>query len=130
MGMRELLAVGLGGAIGSVLRHALNVALLDRPAGAGFPLSTLLVNLTGCLLIGLIVQAHQAEAISATWRLFLVTGLLGGLTTFSTFGHDTLRVADAHGWRLAVANVAANVLLGLAAVAIGIGLGRGWWPKG
>jgi CrcB protein len=130
MEMRELLAVGLGGAIGSVLRHAMNVALLDRAAGSGFPLSTMLVNLTGCLLIGVIVQAHQAEAISATGRLFLVTGLLGGLTTFSTFGHDTLRVAAAHGWRLAVANVAANVLLGLAAVAIGIGLGRGWWPKG
>ena len=129
MGMRELLAVALGGAIGSMLRHAVNVALLDRAAATGFPWSTLLVNLGGCLLIGVIVQAHEAEAISTNGRLFLVTGLLGGLTTFSTFSHDTLRVADAHGWRLAAANVAANVLLGLAAVAIGIWLGRSWWPK-
>ena len=124
MEMRELLAVGLGGAIGSVLRHAMNVALLDRAAGSGFPLSTLLVNLTGCLLIGLIVQAHPAEAISATGRLFLVTGLLGGLTTFSTFGNETFTLLRSDRVTMAIAYGGISLLGGIVFAALGYMAGK------
>lgn len=107
--------VGLGGAVGSVLRYAVSLAF----ATSSFPYATLLVNLTGCLLIGLALPAwNRAPVLSDHLRLILVVGFLGGFTTFSAFGHETAVLLQQNPLRAAV-NVVANVTVGLGAVLFG-----------
>src|SRR5690606_31761018 len=88
-GMYHLLLVALGGAVGSALRHLVNLSAL-RLAGPGFPFGTLAVNLTGSFAMGVLVEliARRFGA-SNELRLFLMTGVLGGFTTFSAFSLDT-----------------------------------------
>lgn len=86
--MNTIIAVAAGGAIGSVLRYAVNVAAL-RWIGAAFPWGTFLVNLVGCFLMGAVATAFTARAGWAPeWRAFFATGVLGGFTTFSAFSLD------------------------------------------
>lgn len=126
--MRELVYVAIGGAGGAVLRYVISVAVQQRWSTA-FPLGTLCVNVIGCFAIGLAAQAHLASALSPTARLLLVTGLLGALTTFSTFGHETYRTFLDHGWAWAAGNIIANVIIGLIAVVLGAAIGRHVWPS-
>ena len=107
--IRNLLCVALGGAIGAMSRY-LVIDGVHRRWPSAFPAGTLVVNVTGCLLIGFLVQASAALSISPATRLLLITGLLGALTTFSTFGYDTLLCLDKYGWKLAATNIAANVV--------------------
>jgi len=92
---------------------------------SGFPFGTLVVNVLGCLLIGLLHGvAETKQIISPELRLFLMIGLLGGFTTFSTFGYETLALMhDAEIFR-AVGNVILQILMGLIAVWVGDMLGR------
>jgi CrcB protein len=116
----RLLLVGAGGFVGSVLRWALATLVQDTARGSAFPWGTLAVNALGCLAIGALAQlAETRSAISPEVRLLLATGLLGGFTTFSAFGNETLDLLRADARWLAAANVLANVLLGLAAVQLG-----------
>ena len=115
--MTNILLVGAGGFLGAVARYgaACLAGLLWKHQ---FPLGTLLVNLVGCFLIGLLLPGERSLA-GEQGRLFLVVGVLGGFTTFSAFGWETL-----HLWRtgspgLAAAYVLGSVLLGLAATALG-----------
>ena len=118
--MTRLLLVGAGGFVDSVLRWALSTLVQDAAHGARFPFGTLAVNVLGCLAIGVVVQlAETRSAIGAEVRLLVATGLLGGFTTFSAFGNETLDLLRADARALAAANVLANVLLGLAAVHAG-----------
>lgn len=92
--MMPWLLVMLGGALGSAARYAIGLAL--NPAQTtGFPLGTLLVNLIGCALIGFVAGTLQVSASPnvTAWRLFLITGVLGGFTTFSAFGLETIHLA-------------------------------------
>src|SRR5262245_66665157 len=84
------LIVFLGGGIGSMLRHGVNV-LMARALGTGFPYGTLTVNTTGSIVMGLLAGyfAFKGEA-TQSWRLFLMTGILGGYTTFSAFSLDAI----------------------------------------
>jgi CrcB protein len=86
----NFLIVFLGGGIGSMLRHAVNV-LTARWLGTGFPYGTLTVNITGSIVMGLLAGyfAFKGEA-TQSWRLFLMTGILGGYTTFSAFSLDAI----------------------------------------
>ena len=112
--------VAAGGAVGSVLRWALATLVQDAARGAHFPFGTLAVNVAGCLAIGALVELAEAHsAIGAEVRLLLATGLLGGFTTFSAFGNETLDLLRRDAMGLAAANVLANVALGLAAVHAG-----------
>lgn len=88
--MKNILLVGLGGFIGSILRYLMGVWAL-RYFSTGFPLSTLTVNLTGSLLIGLLAGTILKPS-SQTFQLFLMTGFCGGFTTFSTFSLEGLRL--------------------------------------
>ncbi len=108
--LREILLVALGGGVGSVCRF-LAASAMTR-AWPGFPAGTLLVNVLGCFLMGLLAGWTSDR----TLRAALGVGLLGGFTTFSAFGGDTLALAQGGAWKLAALNVAANVGLGLAAV--------------
>ena len=111
------LAVAVGGALGSLARHALNHLI---PAGR-FPVATVIVNLLGCLIIGLLAGMIAAKRLSLPmyWREFVFVGLLGGFTTFSTFGLDTFLLARTHSAGCAALNVGLQVLGGLAAVWLG-----------
>ena len=120
---REVLGVALGGAAGSLLRYGVSLLLETHPK-APFPFAILLVNVAGCFLIGLLSQAAQSYPVPEWLRITLATGVLGGLTTFSTFGLDTYRLAFTGEWLLSLANVAANLLLGLVAIGAGMMLVR------
>jgi fluoride exporter len=117
------LVVALGGALGALARWAVAEALPSSPGG--WPWATLLVNLTGCLLIGVLLAVLLERFPTAPWlRLFLATGVLGGYTTYSTFAVDVVRLADAGAWAAATGYVVASVLGGLLAVVVGLVLGR------
>jgi CrcB protein len=128
--MARLLAIFFGGGIGAVLRYLLQGFVQERAAAARgwaalFPWGTLAVNLSGCFAIGLLAGLFESRWLAApTLRSFVLIGVLGGFTTFSTFGFETFALARAGGWVLALGNVAASVLLGLAGVALGAALAR------
>jgi CrcB protein len=118
------IAVALGGALGSMARHLVNLELAHR-LERSVPHATFLVNVAGCLVIGVLAGriAGGKLAMSPTMRTFVFVGVLGGFTTFSTFGLDTFTLA--HGGEHAVAfwNIVGQVGLGLGAVALGYHLG-------
>ena len=92
--MQNLLAVGLGGFLGAIARYTMG-GFVDARLNTRFPWGTLAVNVLGCLLIGLLlglVSGRGQLSISESTRLFLVTGFLGSMTTFSTFGHETIEL--------------------------------------
>ena len=122
--MSRVLLVALGGALGSVARYGVGVAA-PRLLGAGFPWSTLLVNLLGSFLIALVMHLSLATAaISPATRLFLTTGVMGGFTTYSSFNYETLALVGEHLWGVAALNVAVTVVGCLAAGVLGQTLGR------
>ena len=94
MELSLVLYVGLGGALGSVSRYALTYMIQSR-LNSPFPVATLLINVTGSLLLGFVVRyAADSAALSAETRLLLTTGFCGGYTTFSTFSYETARLYD------------------------------------
>jgi fluoride exporter len=113
------LVVALGGALGALARWAVGEALPSSPAG--WPWATLAVNLTGCLLIGVLLGRLRTASLL---RPFLATGVLGGYTTYSTFAVDVVRLTDAAAWPVAAGYVVASVLGGLLAVVAGLVVGR------
>lgn len=122
--MFHILLVALGGAVGSVARYAAGLVAV-RLFGSGFPVGTLFVNVTGSFLIGLGLETLARRfGSSQELRLLLLTGVLGGYTTFSTFSLDTLSLYERGEVALAFVYVLTSVLLGLAAVAAGLALGR------
>lgn len=112
------LAIGLGGALGSMTRHGVNQLVLTRWAAAGYPLGTTLVNISGCLVIGLLAGLIATDRLTLpmTSREFVFVGLIGGYTTFSTFGLETFTLLRGGAMGLALVNVATQVVGGLAAV--------------
>jgi CrcB protein len=113
------LLVAAGGAIGAALRY-LVTGWAQKLWGAVFPWGTAVVNIAGCFFIGfLMTLAIELSSLRPELRLFLVTGILGGLTTFSTFGHETMHFAQEGATLLALANLALNVIAGFLAVLAG-----------
>ena len=119
----KCILVAFGGSIGAVSRYGISL-FANRIFGAGFPVGTLIVNLTGCFLIGLSFSLAEQKLIGPNIRLFFVTGFLGGLTTFSTYAIESV-IAGREGMHLAaLANLAANNIAGLSLVLVGLWLGR------
>lgn len=109
----------VGGGVGSLARYMVGTAISER-VGGRFPLGTVIINITGSFLIGL-VMTLLTERFPAhpNWRLLCVTGVLGGYTTFSTFEYETLRAMhDGDHW-IALLNVVGSVVLGYLAVWLG-----------
>jgi CrcB protein len=123
--MRAWIAVAIGGALGSVARHAVNHLVHQRWLTTRFPVGTVIVNLVGCFVIGLLAALLVSEriALRVYWREFVFVGLSGGFTTFSTFGVDTFVLAQTESPLQAAVNVAAQVIGGVVAVAVGYQLG-------
>lgn len=119
--MQVILAVGLAGAAGALLRHGLGL-MAAAWFGAGSPWGTLLINLVGCLGFGLGWSLLPAGA--PVLRLAVLTGFLGAFTTFSTFAHDSLQLLAAGRHGLLLLNLVAQNVLGGALVWLGAALGR------
>ncbi len=122
--MERLLLICLGGAIGTGLRYLTGVVAADW-LGTAFPYGTLIVNLSGALVIG-VVQQLGAEAllIPDNVRLFLTTGMMGGLTTYSTFSYETVRLMETGAWSQAWGKIVVTTTISLSLCFVGIGLGR------
>ncbi len=118
--MKAILLVAAGGAAGSVARYLMSGWALHHAVNWRFPLGTFVVNLTGCLIVGLLAGlAIRHELLSADVRLLLFTGLLGGFTTFSAFGLETFALLRKGETLVAGGYVAASVIVGLLAVGLG-----------
>lgn len=116
----ELILVALGGALGAVCRYLAGNAI-SKAVGSALPWGTFLINLGGCFAMGLLMTVIvERELLPAAWRLFLCVGLLGGFTTFSSFGYEALMLL-AEGNILAAAGYAGgSVVLGLVAAGVGV----------
>ena len=113
--MREILLLAFAGALGTLGRYGLS-GWAYRLMGERFPYGTLAVNITGCLLIGFVMQTGLVtEIIPRTYRFVITMGFLGAFTTFSTFSYETLRYVENGAWLFAIANAALNLVLGLSA---------------
>ena len=122
--MERLAWVCLGSALGGGLRYLAGQAA-STLLGVAFPYGTLFVNVTGSFLIGVIMHVGLAsDAISPTARLFLTTGVMGGLTTYSTFNYETLGMLREGAVFVAGLNLALTVVLCLAAGLLGLAAGR------
>ncbi|HEX9668591.1 MAG TPA: fluoride efflux transporter CrcB [Thermoanaerobaculia bacterium] len=122
---RSVLLVGVGGFLGSVCRYLLGGWVHGAIPFASFPYGTLLVNVSGCFLIGVLGGLTDArQVLGPDGRLFVLLGVLGGFTTFSSFAYETLALARDADYLRAFANVAAQVLLGLGAAWLGLTLVR------
>lgn len=126
--MVNVLWVGAGGFIGSILRYALSGLVQEWTRRDDFPVGTLAVNLLGCLIIGLLSQLAEARgAFSPETRAFVFIGILGGFTTFSTFGNETMNLLRDKESFLAVINITGHFVLGLGMVWLGRTLGHKIW---
>ena len=117
-----LVYVALGGALGALARYGISGSVYDR-MGEGFPWGTLVVNVVGCLALGLVLRWLQVAAVAPEVRPFLTIGLLGAFTTFSTFSFETVALLQEGQWLRAGLYVGGSVLLGLAAMIAGMALG-------
>lgn len=118
--MRAFLAVAAGGAVGSVLRYAVADPLNRRAS----PWGTVLVNLVGSFLIGVVVGWYSERGTDSLLRVFLGVGVLGGFTTFSTWTAETLALLEDGRVAAGLLNAAAPTVAGLLAAALGLALGR------
>ncbi len=118
--MSKLFLIGIGGFIGSVLRYLVSGYVQQITKSVEFPYGTLMVNLIGCGLIGFLSQLADTRGVfTAESRSFVFIGLLGGFTTFSAFGNETMNLLSDGENFFALANIAAHIVLGLGAVWIG-----------
>lgn len=118
----RLVLIAVFGAIGTLARYGLQGAVQIK-TGSTFPYGTLLINLTGCFLLGLIGQITLNRMIvPPEWRVAIAVGFFGGYTTFSSFGWETAKMFEAGEWLWATAYVAASVVLGLLLSVAGIRL--------
>ncbi|MDZ4815903.1 MAG: fluoride efflux transporter CrcB [Verrucomicrobiota bacterium] len=118
--MKDLLWVGLGGFIGSALRHLSTRGFELWAAQLKFPLGTFFVNILGCLAIGVLTALIEKTGwVSTPARLFLVTGVLGGFTTFSAFGLETFNFLRSGEYLAPALYITLSVFIGLGAVCLG-----------
>ena len=122
--MRMVVAIGVAGALGALARYGLEGFVSRRTSGA-FPWGTFVVNVSGAFALGLVITlALERWALAAWFRSALTIGFLGAYTTFSTLSFETYRLAEDRALGLAAANMLGSCAAGLAAVYLGIVLGR------
>jgi fluoride exporter len=117
--LQKLFYVGLGGFIGACLRYIVSI-YSPKLFGTQLPYGTLIVNVVGGILIGLIMELSlTTDLISPNLRLFLTTGMMGGLTTFSTFSYETVALFSEGSYILAMLNTGLNIFLSMTGVVVG-----------
>lgn len=118
--MIKLFFVALGGSIGASTRYLVSDWAAQR-FGSDFPYGTLIVNIVGCFIIGMFMQLMTDRIIvNPYWRLLITVGFVGGLTTFSSFSYETLKLVNDGELAFAIYNVASNMIVGFLATWIGI----------
>ena len=116
----SILAIALGGALGAVCRYLLGNAV-SKAVGSALPWGTFLINLGGCFAMGLLMTLIvERELLPAAWRLFLCVGLLGGFTTFSSFGYEALMLLLEGNIAAAAGYAGGSVILGMLAAGAGV----------
>ena len=114
--IKNILLIGLGGGIGSICRYSASLLLLNK----SFPVATLLINISGSFIIGLVAAyALKNEWFAANWKLFLATGICGGFTTFSAFTLENMQLLQQGKYLWALLYIAASIVLGLMATFFG-----------
>lgn len=122
--MLKIFVVAVGGGCGAAARYLVSVWAADR-FGTTFPYGTLLANVVGCLVIGAFMTlATERIIVSPYWRLLVTVGFIGGLTTFSSFSYETLKLLEDARPALAAGNILLNMGAGLLATWLGISLAR------
>jgi fluoride exporter len=130
LGLKQVLIVALGGAIGSVVRYKLGGLALHHTQAWNFPMSTFGVNMIGCFAIGVLAAlVEHRDLFSPSIRLLLFTGLLGGFTTFSAFGYEGAFLLRRGLFSVATSYVLLSVFGGLATVFAGMKLIDQFWPS-
>jgi CrcB protein len=118
--MHPIVLVGAGGLIGAVLRYLISGLVQHLTQSVTFPHGTFVVNITGCFLMGIFSHLVESQVgLTSEMRLFLMVGLLGSFTTYSTFSHETLNLLQDQGMSLALINIGTHIILGLSAVVLG-----------
>ena len=122
--MKQVLVVGAGGFLGALARYGVTL-LVAAVWARDFPLATFLINVSGAFVLGLFsTLAAERFAVDPHWRLFVATGFLGAYTTFSTFEYETQRLTEAGAAWWGLTNVVTSVVVGYAAVQLGVWLAR------
>lgn len=120
----KYLAIGAAGFLGALARYLIT-GMTRSVAGSAFPWGTLVVNISGSFLLGLMYAATAQRAIiDPQWRLVIAVGFIGSYTTFSTFSLETFKLLEAGNWPAATGNILGSLIVSLAAVYSGIALGR------
>jgi CrcB protein len=124
----KILWVGTGGFVGSVLRYLVSGYIQERSGSIDLPYGTFAVNIIGCFAIGFLAELVEMRGVlTAEVRVLLITGALGGFTTFSTFGNETMALLRDGQTNLALLNIGASIVAGLAAVWLGYSLAYAIW---
>ena len=121
MTLKALLFVFLGGGIGSIIRYLMSVVM--SPISQKFPFATLLTNIISCVLLGFIVGLSLKNSLSNEMKLFLMVGLCGGFSTFSTFSAESYQMFNVGNGLLAILYMGASFLICLLAIYLGVKLG-------
>lgn len=125
--MQKLLLIAVGGGVGTVLRYLVS-GWGQRLGDGSFPVGTMIVNVSGCLLIGLASAFFAGPTlVREEYRLAIMVGLFGGFTTFSTFAWETFALANEGSFARAALNLVLSNFIGLAAVLVGYRLGGHWF---
>ncbi len=122
--MTKLLVVAIGGSVGAVARYLVSNWAAER-FGSNFPYGTLIVNVVGCFIIGaFMVLVTERVIANPYWRLLVAVGFIGGLTTFSSFGYETLKLIEDAQFQWALYNMVTNVIFGFGATWLGMTFAR------
>ena len=120
---KTILIVGTGGFIGSVMRYLLQV-FIENKLLSTFPLATLIANITGSFIIGVVFALAEKSMMNSEWRIFMSVGICGGFTTFSAFAFNNFNMIKEHTWNQLFLNIGGTMILGILAVYLGIILVR------
>jgi len=121
--MRQLVLIAIGGSLGALARYGISLVVYHQ-GGETFPWGTLVVNITGCFLIGFFSGIFEGTIIPSAWRSFITIGFIGAYTTFSTYSFETVNLLQDGEISLATANILANNVFGIAFVLLGSGISR------
>jgi CrcB protein len=122
--VQKMLLLSLAGALGTMARYGVS-GLVQRLAGTSFPLGTLLVNLSGCLLFGLVFGLFEERiGLPAELRFFILTGFMGAYTTFSSYMFESVTLLQHGQWLAATVNIVGQTVAGITLTIIGMALGK------